>query len=147
MKIAFLISAYKDPAQLRNLIDALKGDGSYFFIHIDKKVDINLFKAVIPEFKLDNQSLLYTQIRYYVYWGGWNQVRYQKELLRSCFELDIDFDRIVLITGQDFPLVSREKLFEKYISNFDGKNYLRIKDFIEKKYQIKKRRLNCRKGS
>ena len=42
---------------------------------------------------------------------------------------------------------SREKLFEKYISNFDGKNYLRIKDFIEKKYQIKKRRLNCRKGS
>ena len=123
MKIAFLISAYKDPAQLRNLIDALKGDGSYFFIHIDKKVDINLFKAVIPEFKLDNQSLLYTQIRYYVYWGGWNQVRYQKELLRSCFELDIDFDRIVLITGQDFPLVSREKLFEIFQENKE-KEYL-----------------------
>ena len=123
MKIAFLISAYKDPAQLRNLIDALKGDGSYFFIHVDKKVDINLFKAVVPEFKLENQSLLYTQIRYYVYWGGWNQVRYQKELLRNCIEFDFDFDRIVLITGQDYPLVSREKLFEIFQENKE-KEYL-----------------------
>ena len=123
MKIAFLISTYKDPAQLKKMIDALKGEGSYFFIHVDKKVDINLFKEVVPEFKQENQSLLYTSIRYYVYWGGWNQVRYQKELLKSSIKTGIDFDRIVLITGQDYPLVSRKKLFEVFQENKD-KEYM-----------------------
>ena len=123
MNIAFLISAYKDPLQLKNLVDALKGDGSYFFIHVDKKVDINAFKDLVPEFKQKCQGLLYTSRRYYVYWGGWNQVRYQKELLRSCIESSIDFDRIVLITAQDYPLVSRKNLFKTFQENKD-KEYL-----------------------
>ena len=123
MNIAFLISAYKDPLELKNLIDALKGEGSYFFIHVDKKVDIDAFKDIVPEYKRECQGLSYTAYRYYVYWGGWNQVRYQKELLRSCIEIGVDFDRIVLITAQDYPLVSREKLFKIFQENKD-KEYL-----------------------
>ena len=115
--IAFLISAYKDPVQLKKLIDALKGDGSYFFIHVDKKVDIDTFKVVVPEFKQKSQGLFYTPYRYYVYWGGWNQVRYQKELLRCCIESGVEFDRIVLITAQDYPLAPREMLFEIFQKN------------------------------
>ena len=123
MNIAFLISAYKDPFQLKNLVDALRGDGSYFFIHVDKKVDINVFKNIVPEFKKVCQGLHYTPHRYYIYWGGWNQVRYQKELLRCCIEIGVDFDRIVLITAQDYPLVSREKLFKVFQEN-ENKEYM-----------------------
>ena len=67
--------------------------------------------------------------------------------LKNMDDLKCFFEMVASGHEDETKKASREKLFEKYISNFDGKNYLRIKDFIEKKYQIKKRRLNCRKGS
>ena len=36
--------------------------------------------------------------------------------------------------GRDEKQAERQKLFDKYISNFDGKNGERIKEFIEEKY-------------
>ncbi|OWV16417.1 hypothetical protein B7990_11800 [Fibrobacter sp. UWB4] len=75
MNIAFLISVYKDPAQLKRLINALQGDGSHFFIHVDKKVDISSFLQICPEFHADNQSLTYLEKRFPVYWGGFSQFK------------------------------------------------------------------------
>lgn len=46
MRIAYLISAYKDPIHLRRLISALSHgveDSVSFFIHIDAKLDIRPF--------------------------------------------------------------------------------------------------------
>lgn len=51
MNIAYCISAYKDAKQLSRLIDALNTKTSYFFIHIDKKVnDIREFQVELNKF-------------------------------------------------------------------------------------------------
>lgn len=123
MNIAFLISVYKDPAQLKRLINALQGDGSHFFIHVDKKVDISSFLQICPEFHADNQSLTYLEKRFPVYWGGFSQVQYQFAMLDAAIKSNTTFDRFVIITGQDFPLIPRLKIFEDFLSN-NKKEYI-----------------------
>jgi len=51
MTIAFLISAYTDPLQLGNMVDALQDDNHWFFIHVDKKVDEKPFVDAVRQHK------------------------------------------------------------------------------------------------
>ena len=43
MKIAYLISAYKDPQQLSRMVQALHTEDTRFFVHVDANVDIKPF--------------------------------------------------------------------------------------------------------
>jgi len=47
----------------------------------------------------------------------------------------------MVFKGEDPMLPERQKMFERYISHFDGKNGLRIKKFIENKYFEKQEKL------
>ena len=47
MKIAYLISAYKDPQQLSRMVQALHTEDTRFFVHVDANVDIKPFIGVI----------------------------------------------------------------------------------------------------
>ncbi len=142
MNIAYLISAYKDPVQLKNLVEFLRGDGTHFYIHIDKKVDISPFQKLLPEYKTSNESLTYLKIRVPVYWGGFSQIRYQKMLIGTALNSGIDFKRYVIITGQDFPLVSREKIIKDFSENKE-KEYLTGLNFsnLSKKYDVNQSQL------
>lgn len=105
MKVAFLISAYTDPKQLGNMVEALDGDGHWlyrFFVHIDKKVDAKPFADAVGA----HGGVTFCSRRLAVNWGGYNQVLYQRELLRSCIESGEDFDRVFILSGQDYPLWS-----------------------------------------
>lgn len=105
-RIAYLISAYKDPLHLKRLCDVLNYNMSnvHFFIHVDKKVDISQFANLVK-----NDNIHYVKKRYWSNWGGANQVLYQKEMLRCALAFqtgDFKFDRFVIMTGQDYPLMS-----------------------------------------
>ena len=41
--------AYNEPMLLARIVDRLKAPNHYMFIHIDKKSDIEEFKAYLPE--------------------------------------------------------------------------------------------------
>lgn len=47
MKIAYLISAYKDPQQLARMVQVLHTEDTRFFVHVDANVDIKPFISVI----------------------------------------------------------------------------------------------------
>lgn len=49
MNHAFLIMAYNEPMLLARIVDRLKAPNHYMFIHIDKKSNIEEFKASLPE--------------------------------------------------------------------------------------------------
>ena len=51
MRIAYMIAAHTDPIQLRRLVISLNGEDIEFFIHIDKKNDIQPF---LRELNLEN---------------------------------------------------------------------------------------------
>lgn len=114
MNIAYCISVYKDPQQLRRLISALNTDSSFFFIHIDKKIkDISEFESV----KRDYSNVTICQQRFFVQWGGWNQVRYQELFLKEALEYPIVIDRILILTGMDYPLWNNNKIHSFFEQN------------------------------
>lgn len=120
MKIAYLISAYKDPIQLNRLIKRLNGKGIYFYIHIDKNADINIFRKTLDGLV----NVFFTNKRFKVSWGGWSQVLYQKELIKSALSSNLKFNRLFLISGQDYPIKSNEYI-KKELRTFPNRIYMK----------------------
>lgn len=106
MKIAYGISVYKDPCHLKRLVEALDYTDVQFFIHVDKKVDINSFKQEVG----NKLNVIWIKERLNVQWGGWNQVRYQLLFLQEAFKKNKEIERLFIITGQDYPLWSNNKI-------------------------------------
>ncbi len=66
----------------------------------------------------------FTKERVRIQWAGYGQVCYQKYLLRACIESGIDFDRVFILTGQDYPLLSNEEI-NNVLSSDPNKEYIK----------------------
>lgn len=104
MNIAYLISAHTDAPQLARLIEALQQEAHYF-IHIDKKSDIQPFTSLIQ-----GENIHFLEKRYDVRWGTIIEVWYQMELMRAAVDFPVHFDRIFFLSGMDYPLWSPESI-------------------------------------
>lgn len=114
MKIAYLISAYLDPQQLKRLIISLNYKNKCtFFIHVDKKVNIEPF---MHELKLQN-NVYFVKNRKKVYWGGYSQVQSIIAMIELMLSTKEKYDRVVSITGLDYPIYSNEKIQKKFNSD------------------------------
>ena len=117
MKIAFLISTYTDPVHLHRLIDSLPMD-AHFFIHIDKSVDERPFRSAVS-----GAQIHYIDKRVRVMWGSYTQVQFQMELLRAALQHDQQFDYLFMLSGQDYPVWSNERII-RFLQANNGKNHL-----------------------
>lgn len=117
MNLAYLISAHTDPQQLRRLICSLQPE-AHFFIHIDKKSDIQPFMSII---KGDNIHFLSDRID--VRWGTILEVEYQMALIKAAVDHPTTFGRIFFISGMDYPLWSNEKI-SQWAENLGDKEVL-----------------------
>lgn len=101
-RIAYILSAYRDAPHLARLIEALDFNAD-FYVHIDLKADMRPFEELLK----DRVTFV---PRHWVSWGGWEQVEYQKELLAAVLRSGVNYDRVVCLSGQDYPLWSNEYL-------------------------------------
>ena len=110
MKIAYLIMAHTDPVQLNRLIKSLDTDDSVFYIHIDKKVDVKLFRDTVEK-NDSNIQFVDNKDRVSVYWGGFSQVKAIFVLIESWLKGNHkDCGRVVLLSGLDYPIVSNTEI-------------------------------------
>jgi glycosyltransferase involved in cell wall biosynthesis len=118
MTFAYLILAHKNPSQLLRLVNALKTDEVYFFIHVDGKVDETPFKFII-----NGDNIFFCECRKIVNWGGFSVTEAIMELIREMI-VKIGFpDYVHLMSGQDFPLKSNEYVFN-YFEKHKGTNFI-----------------------
>lgn len=103
MKIAYLILAHRDIKHLNRLITALDTDNTTFYIHIDRKSSISQNDVI-------SKSNIITFSTYKIYWGGWNMVQASLELLKRAYIND--HDRYIFISGQDYPIISNNKIID-----------------------------------
>lgn len=101
-RIAYILSAYRDAPHLARLIEALDFNTD-FYVHIDLKADMRPFEELLK----DRVTFV---PRHWVSWGGWEQVEYQQELLAAVLRSGVNYDRVVCLSGQDYPLWSNEYL-------------------------------------
>lgn len=103
MQIAFIILAYKNPVQIRILVEHLIHSNHHFFIHIDLNVRIEDF---------ENELIIYSgQItwlkREKSYWGSYQCVKALLNGLNQAYQYKgKTFDYFIHLSGQDFPLKS-----------------------------------------
>lgn len=102
--LAYLISAHTDAPQLARLIRALHDD-AHFFVHIDRKSDIGQFVSLI-----DDERVHFLEQRVDVRWGTILEVEYQMRLVKAALDWPLAFDRLIFLSGMDYPLWSNDRI-------------------------------------
>ncbi len=114
MKIAYLILAHDNSSHLRRLVGAITSPSSVCFIHIDSKSTIVDFLPIASE------NIVLVDKRLAVYWGDFSMVEATLVLIRAALADPRHFDRLVLLSGTDYPLRSVsyiESFFRRYSSD------------------------------
>ena len=120
MKIAFLILCHKNEEQINKLLNVLDGEEVDFYIHLDKK------SSIMPKIKAGtNIYMLPEEKRINISWGDISMILATKNLLEVIFDADRVYDYVWLISGQDFPIKSKDEIV-KYLEENKGKNYIEI---------------------
>ncbi|PPC86126.1 MAG: hypothetical protein CTY37_06580 [Methylotenera sp.] len=112
MKICYLILIHHKFEQAKRLINQLANSQTCFVIHIDAKVD----QATYERFKQDMVTIssIHYSKRIDVKWGAFSLTKAIMETILHAVSSDvIKCDRYMLISGQDYPIVSNQA-----ISNF-----------------------------
>lgn len=102
MKQVFLIQAHKDPGQLDALVEQLRDDDFLVYVNLDRKSGIDP-AAISPHARLVRR-------RIDVHWGGFSQVQAVLNSLEQILAEVPEFDKLVFLSAQDFPLLSNARL-------------------------------------
>lgn len=122
MRIAHLILTYTNPHQTERMIRSMSHDDFDFYIHVDKKYDINphLFLKDLPNVYFINER---TDVK----WAGYNTVKATFCCIREIVETGVKYDFINFLSGQDYPLKSPEYLLEFFKQNI-GAEFMSYRD-------------------
>jgi hypothetical protein len=104
VKKAYIILAHKNEQQVQRLIDTLDDKKSTFFLHVDRKVSITEFKKIFS-----NDTRVHFVQRVKTEWGGFGLVDATLNAM-SDVRKSGDFDKIILLSGQDYPIKSNEEI-------------------------------------
>ncbi|WHT38027.1 beta-1,6-N-acetylglucosaminyltransferase [Myroides sp. mNGS23_01] len=121
LNVFYIVQAHTNPEQLKRLIDRLYAPNVRFLIHIDLKSDLALFKSAC-----EGDYIRFIDNRVNCIWGDFSQVQATLNLIQGLAEYQPSpFDRVVLISGQDYPLQSAAAIQTFYEEH-------QAVDFIEK---------------
>lgn len=129
MKIAFLILCHKNPAQINCLIDTLNDEDVSFYLHIDKKSNI---ESKIK--KGDNIYFLSDDKRLDIRWGQNQMIHATVGLIEEALKSNIDYDYYWFLSGQDFPIKSISYI-KQYLDKDKSKNYIDLMSKDNKLYR------------
>jgi hypothetical protein len=125
MKIACLIVTYTSARQTKRLVEKLNNGDFDFYIHVDKKLDLDTHKTL---FNMPNVYFINDRVD--IKWASYTSVKATFNGLKQIEASGIAYDFVNLMSGQDYPIKSA-----KYISNFlnqhKGKQFIHYKDFDE----------------
>lgn len=119
MKIAYLITAYNNPAHLHRLLRAIVTPNSSAFVHIDAKFDAAPFE------RIDLHGVHFIRPRIPVYWGEFTMVEAILALIENALREPLRFDYLMLISGTDYPIRPIAHL-ERFLADNVGTQFINI---------------------
>lgn len=99
--IAFLILAHHEPKLLARLLSRLSADWAHFFVHVDRKVDIEQFQN---ENLGNGVTFLPQNQRIDVHWCGYSMIAATLNLIHCAAASTARPTRFVLMSGVDYPI-------------------------------------------
>ena len=123
MRMAHIIMAYKDPAQLERLVKRLSHPDFDFYIHVDTKFDLQPFRY------LENIDRVYfIRNRIKIRWAGYSFTRGLFNCIEEILHSGRKYDYFNALSGQDYPLVSTDA-FYTFFERQQGKNFMALEKF------------------
>jgi len=119
LKIAFIILAYKNPQQLRWMIESLSHANHCFYVHIDNQKEVLPFEKELAYIQNAQWEWL---PRANTYWGSYSCVKTVIDGMKYAQSKN-DYDYYIHLSGQDFPVINASTLQIKMAEN-EGKSYL-----------------------
>ena len=116
-KINYLILAHKNPEQLERMIKTLNDEHSCFYIHIDKKTDINLFSSL----KKIN-TVTFIENRVDNVWGDFSSVIATINLVEVALKKEKK-GMFILLSGMDYPIKPKQAI-HSFINLNSDKNFI-----------------------
>ncbi len=107
LKIAYICLCHTDPEFVARTAKILQYGDDAFFIHVDGKKEIAPFLAACEGLS----NVRFVEKRTVVRWGGFSSVTATVNALKTVLA-EGDYDRFVLLQGQDYPLVSPKKIHD-----------------------------------
>jgi hypothetical protein len=105
LKKAYIIAAHKYPEHLCRLIERLDDGQATFYIHIDKKADINQFNC-LNKF---GEKIIYVD-RVVSRWATMGQVQSTLNAMKAIVASGEPYEMISFLSGQDYPIKTNEEI-------------------------------------
>ena len=122
MRIAHIITAHKNPAQLEKLIRAMYHPGFDFYIHLDKKISSASF-----EYLREIDGVCFVKDRTVCNWGGFSLVEAIMKSIEQIKQTGISYDFVNLISAQDYPLKPAAEIYD-FFNEKKGCSFLSFDD-------------------
>lgn len=122
MRVAHLILTYTDPGLTERMIWKMHHRNVDFYIHVDKKCDINPYL-----FLRGFSNVYFIKNRITVKWAGFSTVLALFNSIKEIVATGIGYDFINLLSGQDYPLKKADELYNFFEEN-TGKEFLSYRD-------------------
>jgi hypothetical protein len=120
MKIAYIILAHKNIPQIRCLLKALQGANISIHLHLDLLAGKQIFQEAIAGLEgIHNLTFLK---RCATPWGSFGLIQATLEGIKQVLAGN-NFDYVILLSGQDYPLKSRLAL-QKLLEENNGKSFM-----------------------
>ena len=107
--MAGFVGGHERPAQVARLVHSLAGDATASFIDIDRNVPMSPFRRALDEVR---ESGIFYVRREDGAWGGFGIVQAALNGIRHILSAKERFERIVLLSGSDYPLASNHTIYE-----------------------------------
>ncbi|MGL5721010.1 MAG: beta-1,6-N-acetylglucosaminyltransferase [Brevinema sp.] len=120
-KIAWLLSGYKDPSLITNIINSIYCQGDSVFIHYDKNSPKEEFLELQKQ--LSHLPNVFCYQRYRTYWGSFLSVWAEVFMIKQLFKKKIDFDYMINLAGTTIPVKSQVSLRE-FLAQSSQKSFL-----------------------
>ncbi len=111
MRLAYLILSHKLANQVARLVAALTDRDDSFFIHVDKRAEPHTHRTLLD--RLGDLPNLHIVPARACYWGSFGIVDATIAGIQALTESGVQFDRLMLLSGQDYPIKPR-----RYIKAF-----------------------------
>ena len=114
LKIAYICLCHMDPLFVARTAKALQHENDGFFIHVDNKQDAAPFMAACSGMR----HVHFVKDRIDNFWGGYNSILATMRTIKLALATD-DYDRFVLLQGQDYPLYSPREIHSFFEAHRD----------------------------
>jgi hypothetical protein len=134
MRIAYILLVHKSPGQFARMLRALHAPGNFYGVHVDRKAPKKVHEA-IAAICLEYAEAFIIPPRV-VNWAGWSVVAAELRGIKALLDRSEQWDRLVCLSGQDFPLVSQSRLRE-LLDREPTLNYLNCLPLLDPSFRDK----------